>query len=71
MNPAPYEYPPSSTVSAATSAIRLAVAQKAMAQAVTLLDLVAAKNKAKSFGLTPKDTDTLRANFEKAKARFR
>lgn len=58
-------------LSRTVSAIRLAVAIKSMAQAETLKAVITAKDKAKNQGLMPKDLDTLRQEFDLAKARFR
>lgn len=58
-------------LSRTSSAVRLAVAVRGMAQAETLEAAIAAKDKAKNLGLMPKDLETLRAAFEQAKARFR
>lgn len=58
-------------LSRTSSAVRLAVATKAMAQAETLDTVIAAKDKAKGLGLMPKDLQTLRREFDQAKARFR
>lgn len=58
------------TVTRGTSAVRLAVAMRAMEQAPSLNALVKAKDAAKTF-LTPRDLDALRVAFDKAKARFR
>lgn len=63
----PTTTPPTTTPGA--SAVRLAVAQRSMASAETLHSVVAAKDKAKTGGLTAKDTAALRAAFEAAKAR--
>ena len=54
-------------LSRTSSAVRLAVATKAMAQAETLEAVVAAKDKAKNLGLMPKDLETLRVTFSRAK----
>jgi hypothetical protein len=58
-------------LSRTSSAVRLGVATKAMAQAETLQAVIAAKDKAKDLGLMPKDLETLRVTFNQAKARFR
>jgi hypothetical protein len=58
-------------LSRTSSAVRLAVATKAMAQAETLQAVIAAKDKAKDLGLLPKDLEALRQEFARAKARFR
>lgn len=58
-------------LSRTSSAVRLAVATKAMTQAETLAAVIAAKDKAKGLGLMPKDMQTLRREFNLAKARFR
>lgn len=58
-------------LSRTSSAVRLGVATKAMAQAETLQVVIAAKDKAKDLGLMPKDLETLRVTFNQAKARFR
>ena len=58
-------------LSRTSSAVRLAVATKAMAAAETLEAAIAAKDKAKDLGLMPRDMDALRAAFVQAKARFR
>lgn len=58
-------------LSRTSSAVRLAVATKAMTQAETLDAVIAAKDKAKDLGLMPKDMETLRREFNRAKARFR
>lgn len=58
-------------LSRTSSAVRLAVATKAMAQAETLQAVIAAKDKAKDLGLMPKDLETLRVTFNQAKAKFR
>jgi hypothetical protein len=57
-------------LSRTSSAVRLAVAIRAMAQAQTLPEVIAAKDKAKDLGLMPKDLETLRTAFNQAKARF-
>lgn len=58
-------------LSRTSSAVRMGVATRAMAQAETLEDVIAAKDKAKDLGLMPKDLETLRVTFNQAKARFR
>lgn len=58
-------------LSRTSSAVRLAVATKAMTQAETVAAVIAAKDKAKDLGLMPKDMETLRREFNQAKARFR
>ena len=58
-------------LSRTSSAVRLAVATKAMAAAETLEAAIAAKDKAKDLGLMPKDLQILRYEFDRAKARFR
>lgn len=58
-------------LSRTSSAVRLAVAVKAMTQADTLAAVIAAKDKAKDLGLMPKDLEILRVTFNQAQARFR
>jgi hypothetical protein len=58
-------------LSRTVSAMRLAVSTKAMAQANDLAAVIAAKDKAKALGLMPKDLESLRQEFARAKARFR
>ena len=53
------------------SAVRLAMAAKAMATAETLQAVINAKDKAKAAGLTPRDTDQLKQHFETHVARIR
>lgn len=53
------------------SAVRLAVAIKAMSNAYSLDAVIAAKDKAKAAGLTPRDTEQLRNQFETHVARVR
>lgn len=65
----PTTQPPS--VTPGTSAVRLAMALRQFATAQTLADIVAAKDRAKSAGLSAKDTQTLRAAFDGAKAKFK
>lgn len=58
-------------LSRTTSAVRLAVATRAMAKAETLQAVIDAKDKAKDLGLMPKDSQILRNEFKRATARFR
>lgn len=53
------------------SAVRLAMAAKAMASAETLQGVINAKDKAKAAGLTPRDTDQLKQHFETHVARIK
>lgn len=62
---------PQPTVTWATSAVRLACAVKRMAQAETAHQVVAIKDATRKLGLTPGDTEVLRAAFERNKARLR
>jgi hypothetical protein len=53
------------------SAVRLAVASRAMALASTVQAVIEAKNKAKAAGLTPRDLPQLKLSFETHVARVR
>lgn len=58
-------------LSRTVSQMRLAVAMRAMERAESLQAVIRAKDHAKGMGLLPADMDTLRAEFDRAKARFR
>lgn len=59
------------TATHAVSSIRLAVAIKAMSDAYTVSAVIAAKDKAKSFGLTKKDMTLLEKAFRSHAQRIR
>lgn len=59
------------SVTHATSSTRLANAKRLMDQAETLETVIAAKDKAKALGLTPKDTEALRVAFTHHSRRVR
>lgn len=58
-------------LSRTTSAVRLAVATRAMERAETLDAVIAAKDRAKHLGLMPGHLGQLRKEFNRATARFR
>lgn len=53
------------------SEVRLANALAAMRRADTLAEVVTAKDKAKTLGLLPKDTEKLKVEFMAAQARLK